>query len=209
MKENRTNRSLPNVRQIWAHATSTIASMKEAINNDRITAIEGDICMGHCIRNEDDNNDGTDDDIRLRNRRKDHTNTIPIMAHPPDRESDLSFTNFFQLAIPNNKLQKHLKLDFKEVETLEPCIHLVTSQNFIKGTKYIILNADILPGPGRTNKDMTITATQFCHACHKAISTSSSSVSTTEDNMFSNRNYYAHDNIVFLMLDFLSFSISQ
>ena len=51
---------------------------------------------------------------------------IPIMAHPPELESDLTMQDFLMKASnskdSNKKILKHIKLDFKEMDTVEPTI---------------------------------------------------------------------------------------
>lgn len=97
---------------------------------------------------------------------------VPIMSHPPNRESDLSFANFMKLAITNgskSKLRKHVKLDFKEMETMGPCFNILQHMKFDCNGKTIFLNADIIPGPGRTTDDITVPAHRFLNDCQLAI----------------------------------------
>eukprot|EP00980_Cylindrotheca_fusiformis_P027414 scaffold20339_cov128-Cylindrotheca_fusiformis.AAC.14 len=73
-----------------------------------------------------------------------------IMAHPPGKTSDLSFRNFMDLSIKENKeLKKHLKLDIKEAECVS--MMLDTLREVAKPGEahknVIYLNADVLPGP--------------------------------------------------------------
>eukprot|EP00967_Tisochrysis_lutea_P144667 scaffold270507_cov31-Tisochrysis_lutea.AAC.3 len=42
------------------------------------------------------------------------------MAHPPARSSDLSFDRFLELVLAEGT--KHIKLDFKMLEAVEPCL---------------------------------------------------------------------------------------
>jgi hypothetical protein len=79
----------------------------------------------------------------------------PIMAHPPDRTSDLSFAHFMALALKNTALQKHIKLDFKEIEAVQPCLDTLNTLPIYPNGKFIFLNADIIPGPGRSNEDIS------------------------------------------------------
>ncbi len=43
----------------------------------------------------------------------------PIMAHPPDTESDLKFSEWLKLCLPSGK---GLKLDFKTHNSVLPCL---------------------------------------------------------------------------------------
>lgn len=116
------------------------------------------------------------------------TERQPIMAHPPYNSSDLTFLNFKRML--GGKLSKHLKLDFKDYESVPLVLnHLIngTSRNccnkdniefdghlqrFNPGGKYTIyLNADILPGPGfRPSLDrLNIHADRFLSTCLKMI----------------------------------------
>lgn len=45
----------------------------------------------------------------------------PIMAHPPETQSDLTFTEWLNFTI-NTK--KGLKLDFKTANSIEPCLKI-------------------------------------------------------------------------------------
>lgn len=44
---------------------------------------------------------------------------IPIMAHPPANQSDLSLEEFLNTVIQNNGTQKGIKLDFKTIQVFE------------------------------------------------------------------------------------------
>ncbi|KAI2503886.1 DUF2181-containing protein [Fragilaria crotonensis] len=119
---------LPSSTQRWAHGTSSIAQMHTAIEDESITAIEADIVMG----SETGNNDSV---------------LTPILAHPPDRESDLSFRHFLNTSVRNGQIQKHLKLDFKEIEAVQPSFEIMKTMVFERNEKFVFLNADILPDP--------------------------------------------------------------
>ena len=98
----------------------------------------------------------------------------PILSHPPSRESDLTVSQMrhFILGAPRddqkeNYLRKHLKLDFKEIEVLEPTLDLILNSDFtnILG-KEIFLNADILSGPGFDRNDPSIVSpSMFLETC--------------------------------------------
>lgn len=84
----------------------------------------------------------------------------PILAHPPHRGSVLSVSKFLSLVTQADEgghlcLQKHIKLDFKEVESVKPSLDLI-SQSMITNPlgKVITFNADILPDPSRRSVTM-------------------------------------------------------
>uniref|UniRef100_A0A7S4QC85 Menorin-like domain-containing protein n=1 Tax=Ditylum brightwellii TaxID=49249 RepID=A0A7S4QC85_9STRA len=116
---------LPSPHQSWAHSTCTVAELTKAIQDDSITAIESDILMGT-----DTSSSST-------------SSKQPIMAHPPERTSDLSFTTFMEMTSSCNK---HLKLDIKEKECIPPILTTLKKENTKDAMIYF--NADILPGPG-------------------------------------------------------------
>lgn len=47
------------------------------------------------------------------------TTNIPIMAHPPNVESDLSLENFIEAIIHRGNDTKGIKLDFKSTQAFE------------------------------------------------------------------------------------------
>jgi hypothetical protein len=70
-----------------------LARLELALASREVTAIESDIIMA---------------------------GGVPIMAHPPARASDLTFERFLNLVLTNGA--KHMKLDFKVLEAVEPCL---------------------------------------------------------------------------------------
>jgi hypothetical protein len=80
---------------------------------------------------------------------------VPILSHPPSRRSDLTLSHFLSLVTSIGSdgsfiLQKHIKLDFKEISALAPSLNLISDLHLTNPlSKTIFLNADILPGPGR------------------------------------------------------------
>jgi len=144
----RSNGGIPSPHQIWSHCTITTAQLNDALTNDSITAIEADIMM-------------------------DETGSFPVMAHPPSRESSLSFKGFFERIFVFNKERssddkktKLVKLDFKEIEVVLPCLKNVASHNSDDvGQQHtqVYLNADILRGPGARTSD-PVDGTKFAEA---------------------------------------------
>jgi hypothetical protein len=74
-----------------------------------------------------------------------------------------------ELATHGARLRKHVKLDFKEIETTAPCLNILRDLKFDCDGNTIFLNADIIPGPGRTLDDITVPADQFLGDCQRAI----------------------------------------
>jgi len=109
-----------------------------------ITAIEADILMGH-----------------VKGREASSVGRIPIMAHPPDRVSDLFLDDFLEACMEDGL--RHLKLDFKELLALQVSLPILAShaKRFWENGQSIFINADILPGPGRKGAPATIPADEF------------------------------------------------
>ncbi|KAL3945381.1 MAG: hypothetical protein SGBAC_000514 [Bacillariaceae sp.] len=124
---------LPPPKQSWSHSTCTIDTLQNALNDDKITAIESDILMGTVVQSSEQSS----------------STSQPIMAHPPDTSSDLSFENFMDLSMNEKfQLKKHLKLDIKEAECIDPILTTMRKRSIAKNSPRIIyFNADILPGP--------------------------------------------------------------
>jgi hypothetical protein len=116
---------LPSPNQTWAHSTCTIKDLKDSLRDDSITAIESDILMGT-----------TNDSFQQQRQ--------PIMAHPPERTSDLTFKNFIHLT---RTATTHLKLDVKEKECIQSILEIVRNER-LAPERALFFNADILPGPG-------------------------------------------------------------
>jgi hypothetical protein len=170
---------LPSPTQTWAHAVDSRASLLQALQDDGITAIETDLLMGQCTTISPNN--------------PTEKTAIPIMAHPPHRTSDLSMTDFMDLILiskpqqtkeasaPSSAENGHktkmiIKLDFKELETVEPTLKeifrlysTIAADNDTQNdhsSLVFFLNADILPGPGRREEGaVTITADVFLTTC--------------------------------------------
>lgn len=49
----------------------------------------------------------------------------PIMAHPPNKTSDLTFSQFLNEVKSSSK---GLKLDFKDINALQPCLDELEAQ---------------------------------------------------------------------------------
>jgi len=147
---------LPDPKQlIWAHSTCSKKELNAALLDPSITAIETDIVMG-----------------RLENQAQDDSSSTlqPIMAHPPNTTSDLNFLKFIEAFTADSEdfQHKHLKLDFKDLETIDPVLNSLNetlSNKNVSFDKTIFLNADILPGPGRRCGPLAIGADAFIDKC--------------------------------------------
>lgn len=144
---------LPSPNQVWSHGAVSTLKLQCAFEDQNITAIEADILMGHCKV------DAECKEILYKP-------VLPIMAHPPERISDLSMEQFIYLTLSSSRC--HIKLDFKELDTVSKTIHYV--EELIKEKDYffdktIFLNADILPGPGKRREKPTVDANSFIAAC--------------------------------------------
>ncbi|CAL1677891.1 unnamed protein product [Lasius platythorax] len=110
---------------VWAHAVNSVAELDKALSSEDIMMLEADVVVGKL-----NSSNQTD---------------IPIMAHPPAVESDLSLENFLDLNIQSNKT-KGIKLDFKSNQAFEISKPILAKLR-ANLTFPVFLNADILPGP--------------------------------------------------------------
>ncbi|KAK2725855.1 hypothetical protein QYM36_000355, partial [Artemia franciscana] len=120
----------------WAHGVNSIYSMTEALESN-IDFLEADISLGQL--------NGTGPEI-------------PIMAHPPVTDSDLSLAGFLDMYFEANS-SKGMKLDFKDISVLEDSLLEIKSRDWINGVE-LWLNADILPGPNN-NYSEPVSAEEF------------------------------------------------
>ncbi|XP_011267179.1 protein FAM151B [Camponotus floridanus] len=138
---------------VWAHAVNNRTKLIEALSSEDIMMLEADVVVG---------NTGNQTDI-------------PIMAHPPDKESDLSLENFLNFTYHNNK--KGIKLDFKSDEAFTKSKPILKEFRE-KLTFPVFLNADIFPGPGGNNT-IPLNATEFLKGANETIPQSIISVGWT------------------------------
>ncbi|XP_015705271.1 protein FAM151B [Coturnix japonica] len=71
----------------------------------------------------------------------------PIMAHPPDTDSDITLREWLEEMVGTDK---GIKLDFKSLDAIQPSLELL---QLVKPCleRPVWLNADILPGPNGIN----------------------------------------------------------
>ena len=160
---------------VWSHATNSRAKLDAALSDPTITAIEADVMMGCCVNVESAGND-----------------RIAIMSHPPYSESDLSAEQFLGSIFQDMRRQRrgsskrHIKLDFKEMEAVEPVLSLLAShhaKDILEFQTVIFLNSDILEGPGVRGPDaVTVRPEEFLSVCLKYIDDMASVVEGSSQN---------------------------
>lgn len=154
--------------QVWVHSCCSLARLELALASREVTAIETDIIMA---------------------------SGVPIMAHPPARSSDLTFERFLDLVLADGA--KHLKLDFKVFEAVEPCLLMLaeveerirrneqvgcpaghadctadprpynTCSALVPPTQAVWLNADVVAGPNHRRSRIKIPAANFLPLCRR------------------------------------------
>ncbi|XP_012524870.2 protein FAM151B isoform X2 [Monomorium pharaonis] len=138
---------------VWAHAVNSQAELEKALLSDDVMMLEADVVMG-----------------KLNN----STDIIPIMAHPPTTESDLSLEDFLNIS---NNGSKGIKLDFKSNEAFENSKPiLIKLRPTLK--RPVFLNADILPGPVNATT-VPLNATEFLKGANETMPDSILSIGWT------------------------------
>jgi len=155
---------LPPAKQKWAHSTCSQELLHAALTDSTITAIEVDILMGYEIQKDETY------PLLESNLSTEKVGRIPIMAHPPELESDLTMQDFLMKASnpkdSNKKILKHIKLDFKEMDAVEPTIAAIDKQGIRFDTNAsIYLNADVLPGPAMRKELPKMKGDDFLSIC--------------------------------------------
>lgn len=151
----------------WAHAVNSKKLLEENLQND-INFLEADVSLGNVI--------GPNPEI-----------SVPIMAHPPNKESDISLQNWIERVI-NAETGKGVKLDFKSIEIVEPSLKILKiHQNKLKFPVW--LNADIIQGP--VNASTTpVNSTQFLELCQQYFPTLTLSVGWTTEVVINKKGSY-------------------
>ncbi|KAF7468025.1 protein FAM151B [Marmota monax] len=110
---------------IWYHAANHKAQMNEALKSN-----------AHMI----------EADVILPSNGSEHAQ--PVMAHPPETNSDNTLQEWLTEVVKSNK---GIKLDFKSLAAVKPSMILL--ENVKRHLKCPVwINADILPGPNGSNK---------------------------------------------------------
>nr|XP_045596747.1 protein FAM151B-like isoform X1 [Procambarus clarkii] len=131
----------------WGHAINSKDDLEKNITDPSIMMLEADVSAGRLA------DQGPDDPL------------IPIMAHPPHNESDLSLEMWLNEVIEANKegKKKGAKLDFKDLSIVQQSLELLKSH--IKQINFPLwLNADILKGPVESST-VPVDADKFLSLC--------------------------------------------
>jgi len=139
------------------------------LSEQKVTAIETDILMG-----------SFHDEIAAAIVNVSNSNLeerVPIMAHPPSRISNLTPEIFFDMVFGCQEKAPHIKLDFKEIETVQSVLsslmdsyskHCMDDLN-LDEKLCVYLNADVLAGPGMQNESAKVDAEDFMNICSEII----------------------------------------
>ncbi|CAH2296938.1 FAM151B isoform X1 [Pelobates cultripes] len=103
----------------WYHAANSKAKLEEALQSD-INMIEADVIL------------------------RGSGNKEPIMAHPPETDSDITLQQWLD-GVSSTK--KGIKIDFKSLESVLPSMQILQALK-PKIKQPVWINADILQGPG-------------------------------------------------------------
>ncbi|XP_035660277.1 protein FAM151A-like [Branchiostoma floridae] len=110
----------------WSHGANSKAQLAKALASD-VHMLEADILL---------RGQGT------------HAQTdIPVMAHPPQTDSDNTFQEWLDAALESSK---GLKLDFKSIGSVAPSLRILRNKSNLIN-RPVWLNADILRGPNTVN----------------------------------------------------------
>lgn len=152
----------------WAHAVNSQDKLKKYLGTD-IMMFEADVLM-----------------------RFNQNNTEPIMAHPPDNDSDLTLQQFL---VAMKQTRKGIKLDFKSIQAVEPGMKLLQSVYGKTKDNPLWLNGNILTGPGANSKtNPPFDAKMFITTCTMAYPNATLSLGwTTEWYSGIKNKSYTHD----------------
>jgi len=168
-------RLLPQADQKWEHSVVTRSRLYDILHKQNeysekvVTAIETDVLRGSYIAN-------LNSVHRSPLRAKPNEELVPILAHPPKKASDLSVDLFFDMIFSCRGKCDHkhiIKLDFKENDIVLPTLESLnihyrrTNEKKARASKnnvHVFLNADVLPGPGKTAKEVNIDGDKLFNA---------------------------------------------
>ena len=171
---------MPSSRQNWSHATNSSGKLQDALADPDVTAIEADLLMGR----HHDESSAHHGQSQNNNRKKEEEEeevvaVVPIMSHPPEFVSDLSAETFLRQVISTKelcprsgkrRLEKHIKLDFKDLDVVEPTLKMFKEFDVSVEDRTLFLNADVIPGPGKSTDDVQVHADHFIETCMKIMS---------------------------------------
>lgn len=161
----------------WAHAVNSQLKLKAAFSGNSMM-LEADVLLHP--------KDGT-----------------PLMAHPPNTNSDLSLVQFLKKTIGSGK---GIKLDFKVTAVVEPSLRILSDQMTAQhgATNPIWLNADILSGPCQTDCNDPVDPEVFLSLCAKYFPSATLSVGWTTGKYISPEKDGYHWHLVQPMKELLS-----
>ncbi|XP_050702468.1 protein FAM151B-like [Eriocheir sinensis] len=139
----------------WAHRVNSQAELEAMLKDDKIMMLEADVLSGKLRDSEEKAKEGE---------REGESSTSPIMAHPPEKESDLTVAMWLDQVIQANQggKRKGIKLDFKELSVVKESLEELVKRKE-EMTFPIWLNADILPGP--SSRNTPVPSTDFLTTC--------------------------------------------
>lgn len=127
----------------WAHAVNSRAELAAALANPAVHMLEADLLMSRPPERASSSSGASPSEV--------------LMCHPPARESDLGFEDFMSDVITALREGRRvgIKLDFKEIECVAPCLDLLRATGFGGSDPSgefravpLWLNADVVRGPG-------------------------------------------------------------
>ena len=126
----------------FAHAVNSEAKLNSSLSDSTVMILEADV-LNDPVRN------------------------IPIMAHPPATSSDISLTQFLTRVLLHSP-PKGIKLDFKEIDVVEPSLKILDAlqKEHQRIPPIVMLNADILVGP-ENPLNLPLNASTFLEICSK------------------------------------------
>ncbi|XP_031553916.1 protein FAM151A-like [Actinia tenebrosa] len=155
----------------WMHAANSMSKVNEALASS-LNMVEADVLMRH-----------------------NRSDTTPIMAHPPDTDSNLTLAQFLEKVTASNK---GMKLDFKSLIAVEPSLKLlknISDSNAIRNPVW--LNADILDGPCFDKVSLPINPKTFIELCQQYFPNAVLSLGWTTGNEVKDaKNKYTWGNVI-------------
>jgi hypothetical protein len=166
----------------WAHAVNSIDKLNAALQDEDIDSIEADVLMSAQRPNTPilAHPPGRESDLSLEMMLQAVTASVSFLENDStanEREQTRQKTsaatpfssddNNHLASCQARTLQRHLKLDFKEMDVVVLSLRLVRECHITNPlNKILILNADILSGPGRRDADPSmVPADDFIKTC--------------------------------------------
>lgn len=137
---------------VYAHAVNSVAELRAALADERVHMLEADLLAAE---------DGPGE--------AGHAAEVN-MAHPPERASDLTFAAFLAAVLEARKGGRNvgLKLDYKEFRAVPATLALLREEGVDGAAFPLLLNADVLVGPGGANGHPPLPARRFVEECTRA-----------------------------------------